>query len=102
MTIPRWEDPPTSRRRGPVHDWAAIGAFLKRAPGAWAVVAVCDNGTLAGQTAKHVRSGKYGELGAGFEAVSRLVDGEPRVYARYVGDQSELTMTTEGAALMEG
>lgn len=85
MTIPRWEDPPPAFRRGRVHDWSAIGAFLKDRPGVWAVVAVCDNGTLAGQTARHIRNGTYSELGGGFEAVSRLADGESRVYARYVG-----------------
>jgi hypothetical protein len=82
-----WEDPPSAYHRGPVHNWRAIGAELKDRPGTWAVVAVCDNATLAGQTASHIRHGKYIELGAGFEAVSRKVDGEPRVYARYVGGE---------------
>lgn len=80
----RWEEPPP-RRHGQVHDWAAIGEKLRSKPNEWAVVAVCLNQATAGSTARYVREGKYQKLGPGFDAVARTVNGEARVYARYVG-----------------
>ncbi len=85
MAVIRWEEPP-GIKGGPVHDWAAIAAALRSRPGQWAVVAVCRNQATAGSTAQGVRRGKYEVLGPGFEAKARTVDGEPRVYARYVGE----------------
>lgn len=89
MSVIRWEDPPASKGMA-VHDWPAIGAQLVAAPGKWALVAVCPNGATAGSTARHVRDGKYDslrDLGV-FEAKSRTVGGEYRVYARFVGPGS--------------
>lgn len=86
MSVIRWEDPPASKGMA-VHDWPAIGAQLVAAPGKWALVAVCANGATAGSTARHIRDGKYDPLAVLglFEARSRTVGGEHRVYARYVG-----------------
>lgn len=87
MGVIRWEDPPTTKGMA-AHDWPAIGAALAEQPGQWALVVVCPNGATAGSTARHVRDGKYAALNAygRFEAHSRTVGGEHRVYARYVGE----------------
>lgn len=86
-SVIRWEDPP---RPGPGgrRDWPAIAAELRKRPGAWAHVATYGTISVAGNVAYQVRSGKFaGVQPAGsVEAVSRAVDGECRVYARYVGD----------------
>lgn len=90
----RWEDPPernhgTDHKPKRAHDWSAIGRALRRRPGRWAVIAVCGYPTLAGATAYGVRNGTYRALPPGrYEAVSRTVDGECRVYARYLGGAS--------------
>jgi hypothetical protein len=82
----RWEEPP-ARRNGVVRDWVAIAADLKAQPGEWAIIAVCVNQPLAGQTARQVRDSSYAALRDGrYEAKARSVDGEHRVYARYVGE----------------
>lgn len=92
MSVIRWETPPAAKG-AQVHDWAAIGAQLAAAPGRWALVAVCANGTVANSTAYNIRRGKYEPLMAlgRFEAKSRTVDGEHRVYARYVGGDGSQT-----------
>lgn len=92
MSVIRWEEPPAAKG-SPVHDWPAIGAQLAAAPWRWALVAVCANGTLANSTALNIRKGKYKPLEAigRFEAKSRTVDGEHRVYARYVGRDGSQT-----------
>jgi len=95
MSAIRWEDPPprshgTRYRPARNHDWPAVGKALACRPNRWAVIAICDNVLLAGAMAHHIRTGKYralAEFGA-FEAVSRSVDGERRVYARWVGEPS--------------
>lgn len=87
MSAIRWEEPP-ARSHGRAYDWAAIGAALKAKPGQWALAVVCPNTATAGSTARYVRAGAYHalrELGR-FEATARTVEGEARVYARYVGE----------------
>jgi hypothetical protein len=86
----RWEDPPTPERhggRGGRHrDWAGIVTELRGRPGVWALVAVCPNAGSARGAADQLRNGRGGfPLPCPLEAVSRTVDGEYRVYARYVG-----------------
>jgi hypothetical protein len=85
--IVQWEAPPP-RRGGRVHDWDAIAKELRARPGEWALVAVCTNQTTAASTARYIRDGKYKPMSAGFDATSRTVDGEARVYARYTGKGS--------------
>lgn len=82
----RWEDPPD--RWGRRNDWAAIGAALVSRPRRWAHVLTAVNGQTAAQMARHIGAGKYSALAplGRFEAKSRTVDGEPRVYARYIGE----------------
>ncbi len=86
--IVRFEELPADGRKK--YDWAAIGAALKKRPQRWAVVMVCETQPLAGTHAKNVRRGvpsALRPLGI-FEAVSRTIDGEHRVYARWVGEPS--------------
>jgi hypothetical protein len=83
--IVQWEAPPP-RRWGAVHDWQAIAKELKAWPGEWALVAVCASQTTAASTARYIRAGKYKPLSSGFEATARTVDGEARIYARYIGE----------------
>lgn len=87
MGVIRWEEPPASHRVDR-YDWAAIGAELVAHPGIWAMVAVANNSVTAGAMANHIRNGKYlklAELGR-FDAKARSIDGENRVYARYIGE----------------
>lgn len=82
-----WEDPPeTTRRVYRRHD--TIARQLRGRQGEWAKVAVCRSDPGARNLANRVRSGlTVAYLPAGdFEAVVREVDGEFRVYARYLGE----------------
>jgi len=82
--VTRWEDPPPKKGK---HDWPATVRALKARPGEWAMVIVFSKATVAASTARNVRDGKYYGIDAGTsEAVSRTIDGEARVYARYVGE----------------
>lgn len=85
MSVIRWEDPPGDRRGT---DWAAVAKALRWRPGKWALVVVCNNAVTAGAVARDIRVSKYPALRdrGPFEAVARSVDGEARVYARYVGE----------------
>lgn len=84
-----WQEPPRSdrgRKRGKrgEHDHAAIAAALRQRPGEWALIPV--TGVLTGIT-DHIRRGRlaaYRPAGQ-YEAVRRHVNGETRVYARFVG-----------------
>ena len=79
----RWEDPPP--RKG-VQDWVEIVKALKTRPGEWAMVGVYPHGGIAAAHAHNARNAVYKGMRPGaIEAVSRTVDGEARVYARYVG-----------------
>jgi hypothetical protein len=85
--VMRWEEPPRRRAPGEGRDWAVIAADLKAHAGEWAVIAVCANQALAATTAHHVRLSVYIALvGDRYEAKARTVDGEFRVYARFVGE----------------
>lgn len=83
--IIRWEDPPD--RRGQAHyDWPAIAGALQGRPGAWALALVCPTREIAATTARYVRESHYEALqGEQYDAKARTVDGEFRVYARYLG-----------------
>lgn len=87
----RWEEPPAPTRWGmPVANHADVAAKLRERPGRWAIVSVYSTHVSALSVAYQIRSGKlaaYRPKGA-FEASARTVDGEHRVYARFVGDAS--------------
>lgn len=82
-----WEDPPAPHRRAEQVDHAEIARKLKARPGQWAIVRKYSNSRTAGATASSIRIGRvtaYLPVGD-WEATSRTVDGEYRVYVRYVG-----------------
>lgn len=90
----RWEDPP--RRGGEGVDWAVVGAELKTRPGEWAHVATYQSSNAAAvvtyQINSRIKHPRLLALGA-FEAKARTVDGDHRVYARYVGEAGERSDT---------
>ncbi|MEU3851785.1 hypothetical protein [Streptomyces sp. NPDC029554] len=91
MSTLRFENPPADgRRNGSYPSAGEVAAALKARPGQWAVVRTVPARTTAATSAYNIRVAKsaaYAPAGS-FEAVSRSVDGEYRVYARYVGPVS--------------
>jgi len=78
--------PPTSKKN--VQN--EIADALKARPGEWAVVRIADSvskGTSASNYIRAAKSSVYHPAGS-FESVYRCVDGEHRVYARYVGTEA--------------
>lgn len=72
-------------------DWQHVGATLRERPNEWARIGSYPSRSSAATIAyqinhgkKHARLFAYGR----FEAKSRTVDGECRVYVRYVGPGS--------------
>jgi hypothetical protein len=62
---------------------------LKAKPGEWAVVGVYNGPECAGSIARQIKGARlsaYQPAGS-FEAEARTVDGEHRVYARFVGEK---------------
>lgn len=93
-----WEDPPY--RSGPTSrtNHGVAATRLRRRPGRWGVVATYVTASSAASAANMVRTGKtasYTPAGA-FEATARTVDGEHRVYARYVGADGKYRDVTSG------
>lgn len=84
----RFEDPPPAARGGRKNSQLEAAEALRGRPGEWGMVVVCVSRTSAGSMARAIRLGKTKTwLPAGdFEAATRTVDGEHRVYARYVPD----------------
>lgn len=80
---PNWETPYAL----PV-DWTAVGKELKARPGEWRHVATYFGGNSGRSTAYQIRTGRNRSLAAigTFDARFEMVDGEPRVYVRYLGD----------------
>jgi hypothetical protein len=72
----------------PHADHAAVAATLREAPGEWGPVQAYRSKTSADSAAYWIRTASrlaaYAPAGA-FEARVEYVDGEPTVYARYVG-----------------
>lgn len=83
-----WEEPPPANHgRGPSHE--PLAAALRAKPGEWAHVLTYDTSATSAMTAGHIRRGvgvAWRPAGA-YEAASRKVNGENRVYARYVGEE---------------
>lgn len=86
-----FEEPPartTGRGNGsPCLVWSEVAAELTRRPGEWARVAVLDCALAAGQYAIRVRNGSIEALApyGRFDAKTRTVQGERRLYVRYLG-----------------
>lgn len=94
MTGFRFEEPPagppTSRAyRTQQHLIAA--AALRERPGEWAMIKTTETSSAARSSAAQIRSAvlvAYRPAGS-FGATARTVDGEHRVYARYLGEAVE-------------
>ena len=90
----RWEEPPTTTSARPglgvgksIH--AQLAEELRGRPGVWALVYE-GHGGRASTLATHIRMGHvicFSPAGE-FDATTRRVDGETRVYAVYLGDLS--------------
>lgn len=77
---------PNSRtKRSRQHLEAA--AALRERPGEWAVIKTTPTSQAARSAATHIRTGLLAAYrpARSFEATSRTVEGEHRVYARFVG-----------------
>lgn len=88
----KWEDPPGGqggRRDGVAHK--DISAKLRRQPGKWAHVLTYGSARTSGSVAGIIRTGRTSawQPARHYEATANKVDGEYRVYARYVGEPSE-------------
>lgn len=86
-----WEEPPPARRRSHQVNHAEIARKLKARPGQWAVVSAYPNSRTSGATASAIRTGRvtaYLPVGE-WEATSRTVGDEHRVYVRYLGSNHE-------------
>ena len=87
-----WEAPPPSRQGqggGRPSRMDPLAAALRTRPGEWALAYQCEASNVASRRMYGITRGiaaSFRPAGA-FEATSRKVDGEYRVYARYVGEQ---------------
>jgi hypothetical protein len=86
VTELKFEDPPPPKRapRG----FEEIAQKLKDSPGKWAVIAVYPDRSGAGSQRMRVTRGltRPWQPAGDFEATARAIDGEYRLYARYMGD----------------
>lgn len=81
-----WEDPPDITA---LQVARSLADELRARPGEWAVVSTHPTMGTAQSTSSNIRSGRraiYRPRFA-FDATAREVDGEYRVYARYIGPQ---------------
>ena len=80
----QWETPPaTSLRQRQME----IAEALRSKPGCWALVSTHASAAAAAASASRIRTGKRKAFvpAFAFDAAPRLVDGQARVYVRYVG-----------------
>lgn len=85
----RWEDPPSATaatRRG---YWVPLLEPLMDQPKRWAIVATKETQSNASSTAANLRFRVVKVPPGRWEFVSRTVDGEHRVYARYLGPDED-------------
>ena len=86
--VKSWGEPPNNRR-GPSVKHGALAAELKTRPGVWAHALTVGTARSAASTAQAVRSARlsaYAPAGS-FDARSRTVSGEYRIYIRYLGGE---------------
>jgi len=87
-----WEEPPRATNYvDRVGKQAEAAAQLRERPGEWAVVLVCESSSVASSMAYAIRNGTRSTWtpAGSFEAKARTKEGEHRVYARYVGGESD-------------
>lgn len=84
-----FENPParTGGQKPRSRALVTTAAALRRAAGEWARIGLYRNAATSGSVANQIKRGKLAAFrpAGAFEAVSRTVDGQHRVYARYVG-----------------
>lgn len=88
MSDLRFDGPPPPRRVTPKGHHDAVAKQLRAKPRQWAIIGTYAHGGSSSAVAHQVRRGlipSYNPAGT-FEAQARNVDGEARVYARYVGE----------------
>lgn len=86
-------------RGGPkVRIFEVEAAELRTRPNCWAILSRCETQLLAARIATKVRHGDIAAFrpAGTFEATSRTVDGEFRVYARYVSGFDANWLNTYG------
>lgn len=83
----RFEEPPAPFQK-PRGDQAKAAKALMERPGEWGMVTVCRSGGSSSSMARAIRKGvsKTWQPAGDFEALARKVNGEYRVYARYMPD----------------
>lgn len=84
-----FEDPPErSRVPGKRGKHLEVAEELRSRPGEWAIISVYGTGASSAAMARHIEGGNVDayEPAGTFEALARTVDGQARVYARYVGE----------------
>ena len=83
-----WEDPPGPLRTGSVSH-LGVAQELRDNPGRWGIVKVHGKAQDSSSMANTIRKGVTGawKPAGAFEAAARTVNGEHRVYARYVGEK---------------
>lgn len=81
----KWIDPPPSSSIIRTPSWVEWIEGLNRFPGRWALIAIVDTQGKAGGAALRIRRGSkdFGIMRGDYEAVSRYIDGDYHVYARY-------------------
>jgi hypothetical protein len=91
MSTLKFESPPPSRSASPKGHHIEVAKELKERPGEWAIVGVYAHSGSSSAVARQLRAGlipAYAPPGS-FEAMARTIDGEARVYARFVGEPDE-------------
>jgi hypothetical protein len=91
MTKLEFEELPPPGRAGGQADHASMARELRTRPGEWAMVRTYKSAGTVTSMAYLIRRGEqpsYQPPGA-FEAALRTVQGEHRLYARYVGEPGE-------------
>ncbi|MEU6725588.1 hypothetical protein ABZ917_17925 [Nonomuraea wenchangensis] len=91
----RFEDPPPPLRtwaQSEPFDYPRIASVLCKKPGRWALIGVVGTPLRASGAAHRIRAGLVETLAirGAFDAVARSVDGEYRVYARYLGEYEQV------------
>ena len=81
----RWEDPPANESGWGSHKWADVLEPLREHPKRWAVLLIVPTSRKAANLVSAFRNGHRRSPPGRWEFVSRTVDGEHRVYARYLG-----------------
>ena len=90
-----WEDPPPAwnRRDETGRHYAEVASLLRANPDRWLIVGTWDKAThrlSASSLASNINHDRLPAFrGPEFEAVSRAVGDEARVYARYIGTGDE-------------